>query len=74
MIYQPDKNSYIKLLGVIEDNMVYGYMHKSDVGTMADGTKVTPCYELYIANTKGEVRRKYSVKISIFRRLIVTEM
>lgn len=54
--------------------MVYGYMHKSDVGTMADGTKVTPCYELYIANTKGEVRRKYSVKISIFRRLIVTEM
>ena len=69
VIYQPDKNSYIKLLGVIEDNMVYGYMHKSDVGTMADGTKVTPCYELYIANTKGEVRRKYSVKNQYIQKI-----
>ena len=54
---------------VKEDNMVYGYMHKSDVGTMADGTKVTPCYELYIANTKGEVRRKYSVKNQYIQKI-----
>lgn len=46
--------------------MVYGTCTSPDVGTMADGTKVTPCYELYIANTKGEVRRKYSVKKSVY--------
>lgn len=62
VIYRPDKESYVKLLGVIEDNMVYGFVRKSDIGKMADGTKVTPCYELYIGSTTGEVRRKYSVK------------
>lgn len=62
MIYRPDKKSYVKLLGVIEDNMVYGFVRQSDIGKMADGTKVTPCYELYIASTTGEVKRKYSVK------------
>lgn len=62
MIYRPDKKSYVKLLGVIEDNMVYGFVRHSDIGKMADGTKVTPCYELYIASTTGEVKRKYSVK------------
>lgn len=62
MIYRPDKKSYVKLLGVIEDNMVYGFVRQSDIGKMADGTKVTPCYELYITSTTGEVKRKYSVK------------
>ena len=62
MVYRPDKESYIKLLGVIEDNMVYGFVRKADIGRMTDGTKVAPCYELYIASTTGEVKRKYSVK------------
>ena len=62
MIYRPDKESYVKLLGVIEDNMVYGFVRKADIGKMSDGTKVIPCYELYIASTTGEVKRKYSVK------------
>lgn len=62
VIYRPDKDSYVKLLGVIENNMVYGFVRKSDIGRMSDGTKVTPCYELYIASITGEVKRKYSVK------------
>ena len=59
MIYRPDSDSYIRLLGVIEDNMVYGFVRKSDIGKSEDGTKVIPCYELYIASTTGEVKRKY---------------
>lgn len=62
MLYRPDKNSYIRLLGVIEDNMVYGYVRKKDIGRTKEGRKIIPCYELYIANTSGEVRRKYSKK------------
>lgn len=62
VIYRPDENSYVRLLGVIEDNMVYGFVRKADIGQMQDGTKVIPCYELYIASTTGEVKRKYSRK------------
>lgn len=62
MLYRPDTNSYIRLLGVIEDNMVYGFVHKSDIGKTSDGAKVVPCYELYIASTTGEVKRKYKKK------------
>lgn len=62
MLYRPDENSYIRLLGVIEDNMVYGYVRQEDIGRARDGSKVLPCYELYIASTTGEVRRKYSKK------------
>ncbi len=60
MIYRPDQDSYVKLLGVIEDNMVYGFVRKSDIGKTSDGANVVPCYELYIASTTGEVKRKYS--------------
>lgn len=62
MIYRPDQDSYLRLLGVIEDNMVYGFVRKSDIGKTEDGSRVIPCYELYIASTTGEVKRKYSKK------------
>lgn len=59
MIYQPDKNTYIRLLGVIEDNVIYGYAKKEDVGKNSDGAKVVPCYELHIADTKGTVKKSF---------------
>lgn len=60
MIYPPDKNTYIRLLGVIEDNVVYGYVKKTDISQNRDGTRVVPCYELNIADTKGTVRKTFS--------------
>lgn len=69
MLYQPDEKSYIRLLGVIEDNMVYGYVKQKDIGKMKDGSKVIPCYELYIASTSGEVRRKYRRKKTFIQKI-----
>lgn len=60
VIYRPDKSSYIRLLGVIENNVVYGYVREKDIAQSSDGTRIVPCYELYIANTKGEVLKKFS--------------
>lgn len=55
MIYRPDENSYVRLLGVIDENVVYGYVRKDDIGRSRDGTRIVPCYELYIADTNGNV-------------------
>lgn len=62
MIYPPDKKTYVRLLGVIEDNVVYGFVKKSDISQNSDGMKVVPCYELNIADTKGVVRKTFSKK------------
>ncbi len=72
MVYRPDEDSYIRLLGVIEDNMVYGYVRASDIGKMDDGSKVVPCYELYIADTSGEVKRKYSKEGQYIQKISCT--
>lgn len=60
VIYRPNKKSYIRLLGVIEDNVVYGFVRKKDIAQNSSGFRIVPCYELYIANTKGEVLKKFS--------------
>lgn len=65
----PDANSYIRLLGVIEDNMVCGYVRKADIGKTKDGIKVIPCYELDIVNAEGEVRRKYNRKNTYIEKI-----
>ncbi len=39
------------------------------LGRRRTDKKETPCYELYIANTKGEVRRKYSVKNQYIQKI-----
>lgn len=60
VIYRPDKKSYIRLLGVIENNVIYGFVKEKDIVQNSDGSRVIPCYELYIANTEGEVLKKFS--------------
>lgn len=59
-IYTPDKMSYIRLLGVIENNVVYGYVRKKDVTRLTDGTKVVPCEKVCIADIQGKVKREYA--------------
>lgn len=60
VIYRPDSDTYIRLLGVIEGNVVYGFVRKDDIVQNKDGTRVIPCYELYIADMKGEIKRKFT--------------
>lgn len=62
VIYRPDENTWIRLLGVIEENVVYGYVKKEDITRNRDGSRIIPCYELCIANTKGEVLKRFSRK------------
>ena len=69
MLYRPDKSSYIRLLGVIEDNMVYGYVRQADIGKTKEGSNIIPCYELYIVSTTGEIRRKYSKKNTYIQKV-----
>lgn len=70
LLYSPDNNSYIRLLGVIEDNMIYGYVRKSDMGKMEDGTSVVPCYELDIVNSDGKILRKYTKKNAWIQKIV----
>ncbi|MCH5264304.1 MAG: hypothetical protein J1F02_00280 [Lachnospiraceae bacterium] len=60
MLYRPDKASYIRLLGVIEENVVYGYMKKKDIAQTEEGSRILPCYELHIANPEGKNLKTYS--------------
>lgn len=59
MLYSPDEDTSIRLLGVIEDNVVYGYVRKKDITKTKDGTQIVPCYALYIANPQGQVLKEY---------------
>ncbi len=53
------EDEYIRLLGIINDNVIYGYVKKDDVTTTADGLPLVPCYKIIIANSKGEVLKVY---------------
>lgn len=59
VIYQPDSKTYIRLLGVIEDNVVYGYVRKSDIVRAKEGSLIIPSYELNIADIHGKVLKKF---------------
>ncbi|MCR4605887.1 MAG: hypothetical protein K5639_07825 [Eubacterium sp.] len=59
LISKPDEESYIRLLGTIENNVVYGFVNKNDIKKQSDGTKIVPCYELLIADTNGKVVKTY---------------
>lgn len=62
VIYRPDENTYIRLLGVIDENVVYGYVKKADIGRSKDGMRVVPCYELHISDAHGNVVKKFNWK------------
>lgn len=53
----------IRLLDVINENVVYGYVKKSDITSTSAGEPLIPCYKLVIADATGkEVKKTYSSK------------
>lgn len=63
VIPKPAEKEYIRLLGVINENVVYGYVKKKDITSTATGEPLIPCYKLVIADATGkEVKKTYSSK------------
>lgn len=57
------EGEYIRLLGVINENVVYGYVRKSDITSTAAGEPLIPCYKLVITDASGkEEKKNYSGK------------
>ncbi len=50
----------IRLLGRINDNIVYAYAKASDVSILSDGTRRLPAYRLIIEDQEGEILKDYS--------------
>ncbi|MBP5332519.1 MAG: hypothetical protein J6Y89_11785 [Lachnospiraceae bacterium] len=49
----------IRLLGRINNNIVYAYAKESDVAVLSDGTRRLPAYRLIIENAAGEILKDY---------------
>ena len=49
----------IRLLGLINENVVCGYSRKIDETRQRDGSIVRPCYRMEISNGQGEVLKAY---------------
>lgn len=57
------EGEYIRLLGVINENVVYGYVRKNDITSTAAGEPLVPCYKLVITDASGKEEKKtYSGK------------
>ena len=56
---EAEKNSYIHLLGKIDNNMIYGLVKEKDVYTAPNGEVVRPCYKIEIASASKEVKKTY---------------
>lgn len=51
----------IKILGSIDNNIIYGYVHPEDIHGMTDGSVIVPCYKLEISDQNGVVVKEYQV-------------
>ncbi len=56
------EGEYIRLLGIINADVVYGYVRKSDITQTAAGQPIVPCYKIVIANAAGEESKVYARK------------
>ncbi len=56
----PSSDEYIRLLGTIDSNLVYGYVRKSEVKVNKDGSRLVPCYRMEIADNEGKVLKTYN--------------
>lgn len=50
----------IRLLGRINNNIVYAYAKKSDIVLLPDGNRMQPAYRLFIENADGQILKDYS--------------
>lgn len=55
-----NSNEIIYLLGMIDENMIYGTARRSDVYTTLNGEVVVPCYEVKIVDSQGVEKKTYS--------------
>lgn len=49
----------VQLLDKIDSNLIYGFVSKTDITTLIDGTVIVPISRLEIATTQGEVLKTY---------------
>ncbi len=57
------EEEYIRLLGVINENVVYGFVKKNDITSTSAGDPLVPCYKLFITDTTGtEIKKTYGGK------------
>ena len=56
------KSETIKILGSLDDHVLYGYVKKADIKEMTDGTIVVPAYKVEIADNDGTVLKNYQQK------------
>lgn len=56
------EDEYVRLLGVINDDVIYGLVRKKDVVNTNAGEPLIPCYKIVIANNEGEASKIYEAK------------
>ena len=62
-ILKPEtEGCYIRLLGVINDKVIYGYVNKSDIVSKSVDEEIAPCYKIVIADEKGNAVKTYEQK------------
>lgn len=57
---QADTGENVSLLGMIDNNIIYGTAKDEDVYTTINGDVVVPCYELKIVDQAGAVKKTYN--------------
>ncbi|MCR5323703.1 MAG: hypothetical protein K6E85_10595 [Lachnospiraceae bacterium] len=50
----------IRLLGRINNNIVYAFAKQTDIALLPDGSRMQPAYRLFIENVQGEILKDYS--------------
>jgi hypothetical protein len=61
IIEAPELNN-IRLLGKIDNNIIYGFAKTKDITTTVDGNLLVPMYKIEIADSKSNVLKEYSKK------------
>lgn len=57
-----DDGQNIKMLGHMEDNLIYGYGKSSNIAETTEGTRILPLSKVVIVNKNGEVLKEYEKK------------
>lgn len=52
----------IRILGAVDENIIYGFARTSDIFDTTDGTTVIPVYQLIIADMEGNILKEYKKK------------
>lgn len=58
----PSEDEYIRLLGGINENVIYGFVKKKDITSTKAGEPLVPCYKIVIADRDGKELKSYGSK------------